>query len=448
MTRLFIAAANLVFLVVWLQIAEAQEEVTSTSGTGSESTASSTAGPSTGTTTGPSATTNFSSSAAPGAVSNAPNAAAAMQGPGGVGVFSPTPIKLYLSVIGGYDDNVNTNSGSRQGSGYSGGNAILDYTFGDPRLQVVLNAGAGLTYYFSHISNQDYDIDLKGAMAITYKASPRLTLGGSVLVSYLTEPTFQYAGGLNSRNGNYLYTTDTAYLQYGWSRRFATRTSYVFDAYNYDNNAVAAFSNRVSNLFGNEFRFQMVPTTSLVVEYRYELVSYDNSFLNSQSHYALGGIDHTFNPRLSATFRGGAQFRSYDNAGDRTGPYFEGKVDYALGRRTSVSWVSRYGIEEPDIPTAQSRTTFRTGLQTKFSLTSRVETGLDLFYVHDDYHALAPGTGGAFSEDTFDTGFSARYAINGQIGLQLSYHYTDVSSDAAFREYSRNRVSGGVSVTF
>jgi hypothetical protein len=192
----------------------------------------------------------------------------------------------------------------------------------------------------------------------------------------------------------------------------------------------------------------MVPTTSLVVEYRYELVTYDNSFLNSQSHYALGGIDHTFNPRLSATFRGGAQFRSYDNAGDRTGPYFEGKVDYALGRRTSVSWVSRYGIEEPDTPNAQSRTTFRTGLQTKFSLTSRVETGLDLFYVHDDYHALAPGTGGAFSEDTFDTGFSARYAINALIGLQLSYHYTDVSSDAAFREYSRNRVSGGVNVTF
>jgi hypothetical protein len=111
--------------------------------------------------------------------------------------------------------------------------------------------------------------------------------------------------------------------------------------------------------------------------------------------------------------------------------------------------VTHYGLEEPDTPNSQSRTTFRTGLQTKFSLTSRVETGLDLFYVHDDYHALPGGLpGGAFSEDTFDVGFSAKYAINNTFAVQLGYHYTDVTSDSAFREYSRNRVFAGVNVTF
>ena len=357
-------------------------------------------------------------------------------------------MKIYATVSGGYDDNVSNTPNNKQSSAYSNSNLILDYTFGDPRLQLVLNGGAGFTYYFSHLSNQDYDIDLKGALGITYKQSPRLTLGGTVLVSYLTEPSFQYAGGLNARNGNYLYTTDKAFIQYAWSNRFATKTSYSFEAYNYDKNTVGAFSNRVSNVFANEFRFQMVPTTTLIVEYRYGITRYDNSFLNSETHYALGGIDHIFNPRLSGTFRGGAQFVSYDNVGDRTGPYFEGNVNYALGRRTSVSWINRYGIEEPDTPNSQSRTTFRSGLQTKFSLTSRVDTGLDLFYVHDDYHALTPGTGGAFTENTFDTGFSIRWAITNLVGVQAGYHYTDVSSDAASREYSRNRVFGGVNVTF
>jgi hypothetical protein len=369
--------------------------------------------------------------------------------PSNAGVFTPTPLKINVTVSGGYDDNVTTVHSNKESSATTSANAILNYTFGDPRLQLTLNAGAGGTYYYSHISTQNYDIDLNGTLAMTYKASPRLTLGGSVLLAYLTEPSFQYTGGINTRAGNYLYTTDRIFLEYAWSRRFSTRTSYTFEALNYDNNLVAAFSNRVSNLFGNEFRLQMVPTTNLVAEYRYGIISYENSSLNSQTHYALGGIDHVFNPRLTATFRGGAEFRSYDTAGDRTSPYFEGTVNYALGYRTSVSWVTHYGIEEPDTPNSQSRTTFRTGLQTKFNLTSRVETGLDLFYVHDDYHALPGGLpGGAFSEDTFDAGLSAKYAINNMFAVQLGYHYTDVSSDSAFREYSRNRVTAGVNVTF
>ena len=370
--------------------------------------------------------------------------------PSNPGVFAPTPVKIEASVSGGYDDNVATAPNNKESSAYTTGNVNLDYTFGDPRLQLTLNAGAGGTYYFSHISSQDYDINLKGALALTYKASPRLTLGGSVLIAYLTEPSFQYSGGINTRNGNYLYSADSAFVQYAWSRRFATRTSYSFEAFNYDNDNVGEFSNRVSNTFGNEFRFQMVPTTNLIAEYRYGIISYQNSFLDSQTHYALGGIDHTFNPRLTATFRGGAQFRSYTNDEDRIGPYFEGNVAYALGHRTVVSWITRYGLEEPDNPISQSRTTFRTGLQTKFDVTSRIQTGLDLFYVHDDYHALNNGPAiGAFSEDTFDIGFTGKYAINNTFAVQLGYHFTDVTSDTdGIRGYSRNRVFGGVNVTF
>ena len=426
----------------------AQEEVSTTS---SSSSSESTGTSSTSSPTGPSGDLSTSTGTTPSVTTSGTATAVPPleRSPSNAGVFAPTPVKIYATLSGGYDDNVATTSTNKQSSAFTNGNVILDYTFGDPRLQLTLNAGAGATYYFSHISTQDYDIDLKGALAMTYKASPRLTLGGSVLVAYLTEPSFQYAGGINTRNGNYLYSTDRAFLEYAWSRRFATRTAYTFEAYNYDNNAVGAFSNRVSNVFGNEFRLQMVPTTNLVAEYRFGIVTYENSFLNSETHYALGGIDHVFNPRLSATFRGGAEFRSYDNDGDRTGPYFEGNVNYALGHRTSVSWITRYGIEEPDTPLSQSRTTFRTGLQTKFNVTSRVETALDLFFVHDDYHALPNGPAiGAFTEDTFDIGFSGKYAINSMFAVQLGYHFTDASSDTAGRGYSRNRVSGGVNVTF
>src|SRR5262249_16728621 len=219
-----------------------------------------------------------------------------------------------------------------------------------------LNFGAGGTYYFEHVTGQDYDIDFKGALGVTYRSFPRLTLGSTLLAEYLTEPSFEYTGGLNSRNGNYFYTLDKFFATYAWTSRFSTKTSETFEAYNYDNDAVGMFSNRVSNTLGNEFRFQLVPVTTLIGEYRYEIISYEDSFLNSTTHFALGGIDPQFNPRLSASVRGGAEFRSYDTQGDRTGPYFEGTLSYALGRRTSVSWNNSYGLEEPDTPLEQSRT--------------------------------------------------------------------------------------------
>lgn len=444
MRRTLIPSIMSIAFVAWAQLAPAQEAVSTTTsgGTGSSSTsASSSAGSTTALSAGTSST----------GVSNAPSAESAMEGgPSGGGVFSPTPVKIYANLSGGYDGNVNTNIGPKQGSAFTSGNVVLDYTFGNPRLQLILNAGAGGVYYLDNVTGQNYDIDLKGALGINYKASPRLTLGSTLLLDYLTEPSFDNPGGRNSRNGNYFYTNDNFFVAYEWSNRFSTKTSYALEAYEYDNNAVATFSNRTSHTFGNEFRLQLVPTTLLVAEGRYDIVTYQDSSLNSTTYFALGGIDHTFNPRFTGSLRGGAQFRSYDADGDRTGPYFEGTLSYAVGRRTSVSWNSRYGLEEPELPGAQSRTTFRTGLHTKFDFTSHISSSLDAYYVHDEYHSLTTATApvAPFSEDSFDIGVAVRYAITPLIAVQASYHYTDITSAVAFREYSRNRISGGLSFTF
>ncbi len=466
MRRLSIALLALILAAASPHLLRAQEAVSST---GTSGTTSSASAPSSSTTTTELST---GTTAPPTAVTSSSSGATTLTGgPSGVGVFSRAPIQIYATISGGYDDNVNTLQSSKQGSAFTNGNVVLDYTFGDPRLQLQLNAGAGGSYYYEHVNGQQYDIDLKGAVGITYKSSPRLTLGSTLLVEYLTEPNFAAPGGLNSRNGNYLYTTDKAFVAYNWSQRFSTKTSYTFEAFNYDNSAIALYSNRISNTFGNEFHFQLVPTTSLVAEYRYGIVTYENEGdviipaqfnqfgmqiapavhlqNDSTTHFALGGIDHTFNPRLSASLRGGAEFRSYED-GDRSAPYFEGSVTYVLGKRVSVSWNNHYGLEEPDVAGSQSRTTFRTGLQTKLNLTSRITSNIDLYYVHDDYHARTSGlvVTPELTENTFDGNLSLRYAITPLIGVQAGYHYTDVNSDNQAREYSRNRVFAGVSLTF
>src|SRR6202011_5572313 len=269
--RMFTVRSALLLIVPLLFVelqpeAEAQEAISTTTSSGSATTSAPTGDVSGGTAAPAAATATATGSAA--------STPALEGGPSGVGVFSRTPVQIYASISGGYDDNVSTSQNNKQGSAFTSGNVILDYTFGDPRLQLILNGGAGGAYYYEQVNGQKYDIDLKGALGITYKSSPRLTLGSTLLVDYLTEPSFDAPGGLNSRNGNYLYTTDKVFVSYVWTQRFSTKTSYNFEAYNFDNSAVAVFSNRFSNTFGNEFRFQLVPTTSLVAEYRYGIISY------------------------------------------------------------------------------------------------------------------------------------------------------------------------------
>ena len=59
--------------------------------------------------------------------------------------------------------------------------------------------------------------------------------------------------------------------------------------------------------------------------------------------------------------------------------------------------------------------------------------------------AFSPG----FTENSVDLNLWGRYAINRNWAVDLGYNYTQVTSpEAVAREYTRNRVYGGVTFTF
>lgn len=370
----------------------------------------------------------------------------------GAGVFARSPVTIDLSLNGGYDTNVDDASSHGEGSGYTSGNVALSYNFGDPRLQLTLNAGAGGTYYYSTISTQNYDIDLTTSFTLSYKATPRLTLASNVLLAYLTEPSFNFGVGSVTRNGNYFYTSDQLSANYAWTGRFSTQTQYTLAVIEYQNSAVGEFQDQVENTFGNQFRFMLVPNATLVAEYRFEVISYDQAPLDSTTNFVLAGFDYTFNPQLTLTLRGGDELRSYSQIGSQTSPYFQANLSYKVGRRTTISWSNSYGIGEPSVATAQSLTTFYTGLEGKFDLTSRIGSSLNLYYTHSDYKSstfegvVSP----SFTQDSFDVQISLNYAVNRLLRLQAGYHYTEVTSSGAFsaQKYSRDSVFAGIDLKF
>lgn len=383
----------------------------------------------------------------------------------GLGLFSSIPFHITVSVRGGYDDNIFTSSIAKQGSAFVNGSLGLTYDFGSPRTQLSLQTGGGLTYYFDRPTQKDPDYNAYLGLSLKHLFSSRLILNVKAYAAYQIEPDFAVGTGFNRRSGSYFYTSDKFTISYLWTPRFSTATSYTFGALLYDNTSIAGvgnFENRIENTFGNEFRFLLWPTTTLVTEYRIQFVTYQNNNSEAVNQFILAGFDHSFSPRFSASFRGGFQIRSLDTvqivlnpdlttqtvnvSTDSTSPYFEATLNYAIGHQTSLSWTNRYGIEEPDIPGQPGRVTYRTGLEAKHSWTPRISSQLAVFYEHDDYSGNASSA--AFVEDSIDVALSLRYAITRYLGVDVGYNYTDVLSDLALRGYSRNRFYGGVDFSF
>jgi hypothetical protein len=365
-----------------------------------------------------------------------------------LGNFGFAPFQVSLSLQGGYDDNLSNTKVNPQGSAFTAGSLSLTYKFGDDRTRVSVEVGSGLTYYFKRVTSNTIDPNASLNFSLTHKATARLTLAITAFATYQQEPDFGIRLGLNRRSGNFFYTNDKFAGTFFWTPRFSTATSYTLGVVRYDS-AAGSFENRIENTIGNEFRFLVWPTTTAVAEYRFQVVTYNDINRDSVTHFALVGFDHNFNPRLNVVFRGGGQFRRYDNNVDKSSPYFEGTLNYAVGKDTSVSWINRYAIEEPDTLLNPSRESFRTGLQARHNFTARVSGSLAAYYQNDNYDSIGPPTPApSFSEESFDAVASLRYAVTRYFGVEVGYSHTEVISDIFVREYSRNRFYGGLNLTF
>ena len=382
----------------------------------------------------------------------------------GLGKFASFPFHVSVSVRGGYDDNPSLTQFDPQGSFFTNVAIGATYEFGSPRTRISLTSGAGFTYYFDRSDrftgkSDNFDVNAYLGFAITHKVTPRLTVSANLYATYQSQPDFQTFTnsniGFSRQSQNFFFTVNKFSLGYAWTPRFSTVSSYTLGYTDYDDPIVSMFQDRFEHTFGNEFRFLVLPTTTLVAEYRFGIVDYTQTDRrNSTSHYLLAGVDHSFSPRFNISTRAGVEFRSYDdmgvfgtNGGDQTSPYGELTLNYAIAQNTALSWTNRYSIEESNVPELLSRRTYRTAVSLRHNFTPRIVAGLNVAYQNDQYdgNIMTPG----FNEDAFDISLSVRYAINRNWAIDAGYTHTEVLSNAnLFREYSRNRYYLGATFTF
>jgi Putative beta-barrel porin 2 len=387
----------------------------------------------------------------------------------GLGKFSANPFHVSVSVRGGYDDNVNLSSIDERGSAFTNVALGLSYDFGSPRTRINLNGGVSATYYWDQggdddvfgDNGDDWAVNAWVGFSITHKATPRLTLSAQLSAAYLTRPGFDTFNNIGffveNRNQNFFQTVDKFAVGYAWAPRFSTVTSYTFGYVDYNDDVISFFEDRYEHTFGNEFRFLLMPTTTLVAEYRFGVVDYvEENNRDSYSHFFLAGLDHSFSPRFNVSFRGGVEVRHFDNDPNvvfgnvddtEAAPYFEATVNYALAKATSITWFNRYAFEQPNVPDALTRQTYRTTLGIRHAFTPRISAGLNFAYQHDWYDQTIAIN--AFEEDAFDVALTARYALNRTWSFDIGYEHSETISPASlFREFSRNQFWAGATFTW
>src|SRR5205807_2217571 len=135
--------------------------------------------------------------------------------------------------------------------------------------------------------------------------------------------------------------------------------SYTFQRIKYESSSsssVGLFQDRFQNTLAESLQFSLTSRTTLVGEYRFEIVDYDTAPRDSTTHFVLAGIDHRLTEHLMIHLLGGESFRSFKDDGDTIDPYLEAKLAYQ-GSNHSVNWTTTYGVEEASTATALGTTT-------------------------------------------------------------------------------------------
>ncbi len=371
------------------------------------------------------------------------------------GKFENRPFKISADIRQGWDSNPNTSSTDEQSSAFTGGDITLSMTIGKPRTQLLATLTGGTNYYYGGDINDPNQGYVTLGFNLTHNLNRKITLNAKTYTTYQIQPDWTNTLGLSTNSGYYFYSNSAISMGYQWSNKLSTNTSLSYVGVFYDDQEVAETEDRSEGYFSQDIRFLVLPSTTLIAEYRLAMVTYnENNDQDSLGNYALLGVDHNFTPRLRTSVRGGIQFIEYDNRAGDTRPYGEGTLSYSYAKNSTISWTARYGTEQSNlIGDSTTNMTLRTGLNINHGLTARIRLNLGVYYQNTQYKGFPDSATDIndtadLTDDTYNINASISFAVHRNLNLRAGYEYTQLLSDSAVREYDRQQVYIGLGATF
>ena len=367
-------------------------------------------------------------------------------GPGALGGFFDwaKKLKFQAAVRTGYDSNVNSVHTNVVGSFFANINGGVNYRFGDPRLIVNATLTGGLTSY-PNIQNNNLQGQLGLGVNVEYRVRPRLIMTFDSSTSYQEQNNPVQTGSGNNSTSPYIYSANSLAASYQMNDLWTSVTRVNFTANYY-------FQNSQNNQQGfnqpgltQTFRYLFKPNTTLVTDYNTNLYGYGTTSNSSWGQSLDAGFDHIFNPKLFWNFRGGAEFRTYQNSvsgsGNYVGPYVDNNVSWAFGKTSSISWVTHLGTQPSGQQNVSYAAALRSGLNYTQGIFSRLKMNIGLAYLLTNYQNNPVGVNGAiisYNQTNLQGNIDLNYQINRIFDASIGYQYmTAYSPPVPSQEYNR-----------
>jgi len=392
------------------------------------------------------------------------------------------PWQLSAALSGFYDDNIYTAPSKDPTTGLKNPAKVDSFGFEvKPSIKYAITPqdGTSLSFqytysarYYEHrpAGNDNWDQSHFVNLSGKHTVSPRLSLEAYDRFAYTQESAqdgvqgatvlpFRTKGSNISNHGGVAAAVELA-------TSLSAVVGYRNDYYNYEDVSYKARLNRIEHNPSLDLRYQLDPTLTAFVGYRYGLVDYNSGLLlapglpsslrDSQSHYITAGADKSFSDNLKASLRGGVQIVDYTKSSRKSdvSPYVDANLTYVFQPGSSAQVGVRHEHNATDVfnPTpitnevVQDQESTTSYLQLTHAVTARI-TAKGLFQYQNSKYV-----GGAVNgktEDLYTAGLTLSYMVTSNVFVDASYNYDRLISEAiSFREFTRNRVSLGVRGTF
>jgi hypothetical protein len=359
------------------------------------------------------------------------------------------PLTFSLSSQGGYDAlsyRVNSPFAENIESAFVQGGFGVAYTDMDQTTPWTFSLDTSVIHYVDGVPRfDDTFYNARASVNFEHRFSERLRISNNFFLTYGVEPNNAFGVSTALWNGQFLYGYNNFNVSYAWTPRFSTTTSYTIDGIAYEDEIIATPEDRYTHLFAQQFSYAISKRTSIVAEYRYRMMIFDQAVgKDINSHFALVGVDHAWSERMSGSARAGAEFYSSDRS-DEVGPYAETALNYSVDRQTMVRWFAALGFNGAELAAFSSRYGLNTGIQINHNITKRFSVNSGASYSYSQFDS---GGAGDVTEHSALLSAGLGYQLFENLNLNASYSYSFLDSSDALREFDRHRVSLGATASF
>jgi hypothetical protein len=267
-------------------------------------------------------------------------------------------------------------------------------------------------------------------------------------IGYRQDPQLGSGVGLTRRNGDYLSNSFSIQGDLEWTPKLSTVTAYTNDYSHYLDRLVNRTQERMVHELSHDFRFHLLPSTTLVFGGIY---SYQDYFLiqrDSQSVTLNGGADYQVTPQFTLGGRAGATYTDFIGGGSDISPYGSVNANWTLGARSSVQFGYHHSISGTDVSNAFVQESDAIDFGGRYAITNKLTARAQVSYTIGQYDNKTLLSGNKFTENLMAGNLGLAYAYNKYLDFELGYIYTRVDSDVSNRGYDRNQFYIGVRGTY